>query len=304
MNLKAKFKSILEMIIFCTLFKLFHLVTKNSFDSFTRKVNLDDAKYYIIFEFLFFLLIALAIFTTQLPMNAIRKKFGIEDKTKLLTDIFVSSRWGSDLLLGFSIGAIFMSVTMALAYLGGAYTPDHSVNFNINFAVPLVFFLLVGMAEELIFRGFIFLTLEKGFGTRWAIIIASLLFGFFHMLNKLNGIAEDYKPLCCLFLAIEAGFLLNAAFLVRRNLWIPVGIHWSWNLFETSIFGAKEGQIDFLPSLFTGHYQPGLFLPGFPMGMESCYITLATGLITGCILMKYAKSNRARQVLQATKSRT
>lgn len=301
MNFKTKLISLLEMFIFLIFLLVTYLATRTSFDLFTRKVTLDDSKYYIIFEFLFFLGIVVAILASQVPMNAVRRRFGIEEESKLLTDIFASSRWGSDILLGFSIGAIFMSVTIALAYLGGAYTLDHSINFNINFAVPLVFFLLVGLAEELIFRGFIFLTFEKGFGTKWALVIASLLFGYFHMLNKLNGVAEDYKPLCCLFLAIEAGFLLNAAFLIRRNLWIPVGIHWSWNLFETSIFGAKEGQIDFLPSLFTGHYQPGLFLPGFPMGMESCYITLATGLITGCILLQYAKSNRARQVLQATK---
>ncbi len=290
MNIKPKLKSLIDLAVFSVFLYLFYYVTRLGFDIFSAKVKLDDAKYYIIFEFLFFVTIALAILATQKVM-----------KTKILTEVFSSSKWGLDILLGFSIGAVFMSVTMALAYLGGGYLPDPTINLNINFAVPLIFFLFVGMAEELIFRGFIFPTFEKGFGTKWSIAITSLMFGFFHMLNKLDGIAEDYKPLACLFLAIEAGFLLNAAFLIRRSLWIPIGIHWSWNLFETSIFGAKEGQIHFLPSLFTGHYQPGLFLPGFPMGMESSYITVVTGLITGFILMRFAKSNNNLHVPESKK---
>lgn len=291
MTLKPKLKSIFEFLVFSFFLYLFYLVALFGFDKFTMIVRLDDARYYMIFELIFFLCIALAVFTTQ-------KLF----KNKTLSNVFGSNKWGLDILLGFSIGAIFMSVTMALAYLSGAYIPDAKLNLNINFLVPLTFFLFVGLAEELIFRGFVFPTFEKGFGTKLSIVITSLMFGFFHMNNKLSGIAEEYKPLCCLFLAIEAGFLLNAAFLIRRSLWIPVGIHWSWNLFETSIFGAKEGQIDFLPSLFTGHYQPELFLPGYPMGMESCYITLFTGIATALILMRFVKSKSALSVPQSEKS--
>lgn len=302
MNLKPKLKSIINFLVFIICMSLIYVGVGYFIKAFVPISKLNESTFYIVTEFILFAAIALSIASTQIFLYPLRKFFNSSDEPNVLAQSFRSRIWGTDLLLGFSIGAIFMSVTMALAYLGGGYIPDHNINFNINFGVPLIFFLAVGLAEELIFRGFVFLTFEKGFGTRWAIVIASLLFGYFHMLNKLDGIAEDYKPLCCLFLSIEAGFLLNAAFLIRRSLWIPIGIHWSWNLFETSIFGAKEGQIHFLPSLFTGHYQPGLFLPGFPMGMESCYITVATGLITGFILMRYAKSNRDRHVLEATKS--
>lgn len=291
MTPKSKIVSLIELLVFTLFLFSFYFVSRFGFDRFASKVRLDDARYYIIFEFLFFISIALAVFATQ-------KIF----KTKILSNVFISNKWGLDILLGFSIGAIFMLVTMALAYMGGAYVPDTKLNLNINFAVPLTFFLFVGLAEELIFRGFIFNVFEKGFGTKWSMVITSLLFGFFHMVNTLEGIAEDYKPLACLFLAIEAGFLLNVAFLIRRSLWIPVGIHWSWNLFETSIFGAKEGQIHFLPSLITGHYQPGLFLPGYPMGMESSYITLFTGVATALILMRFVKSNDALRVPQNEKS--
>jgi len=301
MNIKPKLKSIIDFLVFIILISIIYVGVGHFIDRFVPINRLSESTVYIVTEFILFAAIALSIAGTQFILYPLRKFFDATQEINVLKQSFASGKWGPDLLLGFSIGAVFMSVTMALAYLSGGYVPDHAVNFNINFGVPLIFFLFVGMAEELIFRGFVFLTCEKGFGTKWSIVITSLLFGYFHMFNKLDGIAEDYKPLCCLFLAIEAGFLLNAAFLIRRSLWIPIGIHWSWNLFETSIFGAKEGQIHFLPSLFTGHYQPGLFLPGFPMGMESSYITVVTGLITGFILMRYAKSNKDRLALEATK---
>ncbi len=296
MTLKPKLKSVIDCLVFFILMSITYVAIGYFTHWFVPIRKLNESTFYIVFEFILFASIAVSIAGTQYFLIPLQKIFGTTKENNVLMQSFASNKWGPDLLLGFSIGAVFMTVTTALAYLGGGYVPDPHINLSINLGVALIFFLFVAMAEELIFRGFIFQTCERGFGTKWSIVITSLLFGYFHMLNKLDGIAEDYKPLACLFLAIEAGFLLNAAFLIRRSLWIPIGIHWSWNLFETSIFGAKEGQIHFLPSLFTGHYQPGLFLPGFPMGMESSYITVATGLITGFILMRFAKSNHNLQV--------
>lgn len=292
MKINAKIKSLLEIVLFIAFLFINYLGIGFFSQKFVPIQSLQQSTFYIIFEFLLFLAIVVAILATQAILNPMQNVLGFKEKSKLLTDALKSPQWGVDLMLGFTLGAVFITVTMALVYLGGGYTPDMHINLNFNVLVPLVFFLFVGLAEELIFRGFIFLSVEKGFGTKIAIVVASLLFGFFHMVNQIDGIGETYKPLACLFMAIEAGFMLNAAFLIRRSLWIPVGIHWSWNLFETSIFGAKEGQIDFLPSLFTGHYNPGLFLPGFPMGMESSYVTLVTGFLTGLILLKYAKSTK------------
>lgn len=289
--MKAKLLALLEILLFTIFMFINYLTLPLLFVMLVPMKKLQEATCYTIYEFMFFIAILGSAWVTGFASRSLRKRLGLKIEPSILKTAFVSPTWGKDLLLGFSIGAIFVIVNMSLLYLGGGYTPMTPVNWNFNLLVPLTFFLFVGFAEELTSRGFIFLTLEKGFGTRVALVVASLQFGFFHMINEINGIGEQYKPLACLFLAIEAGFLLNAAFLIRRSLWLPIGIHWSWNLFESSVYGPKEGQIKFLPTLFTGHYHEGLFLPGFPMGMESSYVTLVTGFVTGLILLRYAKKN-------------
>ncbi len=291
MKINAKAKSLIDMVVFLVLLFSTYMGIGVLTDKVVPIQTLQKSTFYTIFELFLFLAIVVAILGTQAILNPLQNVLGFKEKGKILTETFKSPKWGQDLLLGFTIGAIFLCVTASLIYLGGGYSPDYHINLSFNVLIPLVFFLLVALAEELIFRGFVFLTLEKGFGTKISVAITSLLFGYFHMVNHIDGIGEVYKPVACLFLAIEAGFLLNSAFLIRRSIWIPVGIHWSWNLFETSIFGAREGQIDFLPSLFTGHYNDGLFLPGFPMGMESSYITLVMGFLVGLILWRYRQKS-------------
>jgi membrane protease YdiL (CAAX protease family) len=39
-------------------------------------------------------------------------------------------------------------------------------------------------------------------------------------------------------IALEAGVLLAAAYYWSRNLWLPIGLHFSWNLTEGGLFGA------------------------------------------------------------------
>jgi hypothetical protein len=39
-------------------------------------------------------------------------------------------------------------------------------------------------------------------------------------------------------IAVEAGVLLGACFLLVRNLWLPIGLHIGWNFTEGGVFGA------------------------------------------------------------------
>ena len=41
-----------------------------------------------------------------------------------------------------------------------------------------------------------------------------------------------------LAIAIEAGGLLAASYVATRSLWMPIGLHWSWNLFEGPVWGS------------------------------------------------------------------
>ena len=92
--------------------------------------------------------------------------------------------------------------------------------------------LLAGVAEEIIFRGAVYRLLEDGLGTLIAIILSGGLFGLIHALNPGATLASTAA------IAVEAGILLAAAYLVTRSLWLAIGLHFGWNFTEGGIFGA------------------------------------------------------------------
>lgn len=95
------------------------------------------------------------------------------------------------------------------------------VAFNTGFAAGLVYFLAMlatGVAEELIFRGFLFRAMSRR-NVRSAIIVTSVLFGVGHIVNLINGSgATLLENLCQVAYAISIGFLLVAVLLRSKSL--------------------------------------------------------------------------------------
>ena len=70
---------------------------------------------------------------------------------------------------------------------------------------------LVGFAEELIFRGFLFKAMLKDGDVRTAVIVSSVTFGIGHIGNLLTGHAL-FETLMQMLFAIAYGFLVTMAF--------------------------------------------------------------------------------------------
>lgn len=70
---------------------------------------------------------------------------------------------------------------------------------------------LVGFAEELIFRGFLFKAMLKDGDVRTAVIISSVTFGLGHILNLFTG-HEFAETLVQVIFAIAYGFMVTMAF--------------------------------------------------------------------------------------------
>jgi hypothetical protein len=130
-------------------------------------------------------------------------------------------------ILGF---AMFTGVIAIDVALGGARIQGFG-----GFAglIPgLSMALLAGVSEEIIVRGTVYRLLEDGFGTLIAIVLSGALFGLLHALNPGATFASTAA------IAVEAGVLLAAAYLVTRSLWLAIGLHIGWNFTEGGIFGA------------------------------------------------------------------
>jgi membrane protease YdiL (CAAX protease family) len=78
--------------------------------------------------------------------------------------------------------------------------------------------LLVGFVEEIIFRGFLFKSLEKE-NLKLAITISSITFGFGHIINLfLNGQEHLLSNVCQVFYAMAVGFLFVIMFYKGKSL--------------------------------------------------------------------------------------
>ena len=122
-------------------------------------------------------------------------------------------------------GVIAVSIAYHVASVGGVVGYNAVINMG-------AMALLAGVGEEIAFRGGVYRLLEEGFGTTIAIILSGALFGLLHWANP------GATAMSALAIALTAGVLLAAAYVLTRSLWLPIGIHFGWNFTEGGIFGA------------------------------------------------------------------
>ena len=136
--------------------------------------------------------------------------------------------------------------------------------------------------EELVFRGVLFKSVEDMAGSWIAIIVSSLVFGFLHLLNP------DATVAGAAYIAVEAGLLLAAAYLVTRRLWMAIGYHMLWNYVQSAVFsGIVSGGVA-LPGLFQVKIDGPTFFTGGSFGMEQSIFALVLCTITGIVMLMIA----------------
>ncbi|HEY9719601.1 MAG TPA: type II CAAX endopeptidase family protein [Trichormus sp.] len=192
-----------------------------------------------------------------------------------------------DMAVGFGIGLALVALMVAAELLCGVYQPL-GINLRCNLLSPLIVFFFVGLAEEVIFRVAIFQLLEKRLGTWPAFAVSCIMFGLAHLLNTVSGEPMPMKLIGCACLILEAGIVLNAAFLVRRTLWLGVGLHWAWNFFEGPIFGMPVSGNVIGSTLIDARMQGPDLLTGGKFGPEGSLAGVLLGTIFGVVMLRYA----------------
>ncbi|RJY08247.1 CPBP family intramembrane glutamic endopeptidase [Aurantiacibacter aquimixticola] len=141
-------------------------------------------------------------------------------------DLPLDLRAIKDTALGFAGGGALITICVALAALFGVYTVSGMGAFSDWPAIVLMAGIYAGFFEELLLRGVIFRWLEEFAGSWIALALSSLIFGFGHAGN------DNATFFSSLAIAIEAGILLGAAYMLTRSLWLAVGLHAGWNVVQ------------------------------------------------------------------------
>src|ERR1044071_3593349 len=144
-----------------------------------------------------------------------------------------------------------------------------------------VVFLLVGLFEEYMLRGYFLYTLADGIGFLPAAVIQAILFAVIHMGNggetKIGIIAAGV-------------FAIFAAATVWRtgNLWLAVGAHAGWDWGQSYFFGVNDSGFQAPGHLLNPHTQGPDWLSGGTVGPEGSAVTLVLwGLMTVFFVLCY-----------------
>ncbi|GFN32944.1 CPBP family intramembrane glutamic endopeptidase [Paenibacillus xylaniclasticus] len=143
------------------------------------------------------------------------------------------------------------------------------------------------IVEELVFRGLALQAISKLAGNWAALAVTSLFFGVAHLGNPgatlWGGIA----------IAIEAGILLGAAFMWRKNLWFAMGLHFAWDFVDCLLDFPVSGHD--VGGLFTKNLKGDILLTGGEFGLEASFITVILGLLIAIPMLISAARKRASQ---------
>jgi CAAX protease family protein len=139
-------------------------------------------------------------------------------------------KWLRQAILGIAWGSGVISVTALLLFLSRAVTlPSIPFRSSPHLALLTVFLLLAATFEELTFRGYALQRLAQVLGPVAAAALSSALFGLAHYGNPQATLLSTFNT-------VLAGVLLAAARLRSRALWMPIGLHFGWNLFLGPVY--------------------------------------------------------------------
>ncbi len=192
-------------------------------------------------------------------------------------------RWFREGAAGSLWGIIFMTVCFLVVWVAGGIevTGYGGEGIMRDLALAIVLFVLVGISEELLNRGYIQGLIRHHYGKTIAIAVTSLIFAAMHLANA--NVLQSPWPLVNLMLA---GVLMGVAREVTGSLWAPIGIHFTWNLFQGNVYGFEVSGNDFGGSIVHAEAIGKDFLSGGAFGAEGSMITAL--ILVGAILFMRA----------------
>lgn len=175
---------------------------------------------------------------------------------------------GRDLWMGTAAGMVCAS----LAVLPGVvlhlarFTPVSDAHFDFNTASFLTILIFCGACgEEMLFHGFAFQALMKGLGPFAAIFPVGVVFGLLHMGNPDATWLSTANT-------IGFGIIFGFALYQTRALWLPIGLHFGWNI-ALPFLGTRISGLTMRVTGYEMTWNAAPLWSGGPYGPEASLLT-------------------------------
>jgi len=175
---------------------------------------------------------------------------------------------GRELATGIAFGAGSAALIVMVAVVSGM------ANFDTiplgerawgGIPVLIVLLLLGSVGEELVFHGYAFQHLVRHMGEFATVLPFGIVFGLMHLGNQ-------NVTLLAVVNTIAWGVLLGYAYLRTRTLWLPIGMHFGWNV-ATPFLGENLSGFTIAVTGYELHWRTGVLWSGGVYGLEGGLLT-------------------------------
>lgn len=195
---------------------------------------------------------------------------------------FTKKNWAGMWLVGGLIGGVMFALAVGICMLTGTMRFGGYVLGNNLVSVILFFFgfMLQGMSEEVLCRGFLMTSWGSKKSLTAAVVVSSLLFSLLHFANPGFGLIAFINIF--LFGALEAILILRC-----DSIWLACGLHSLWNFVQGNVFGVLVSGGNYGPSIFSFEsVAGGKLINGGDFGIEgglACTVVEVIAIIAALI---------------------
>lgn len=185
---------------------------------------------------------------------------------------------------GFFVAAIFCSIYSLLTSSLTANTWSMDSDFSLKqWASSSWWTLKSVLFEEFIFRGAILFVLIQKTSIKTACWISAVAFGFYHWFSF--GVIGNPVAMVYVFISTGLwGLMYSWSFAKTKSLYMPVGLHFGWNLFNIVVFSQGP-----LGKQFLVNSNNGQRLEGYPSLAMAIFQVFGLPLVVYLSLIKTGK---------------
>lgn len=203
------------------------------------------------------------------------------EKRSVLSYGFRDARMLGRLISGTVVGFLVISALVGLLWLTGSLAFDGQMLRGVSAcryaALWLADFLVVGIFEEGLLRGYLQVALARGLGFWGAAAVLSVLFGVLHIGNG------GETPIGIIN-TIIAGIVLCLGLRLTGSLWWIVGVHTGFDVAESYFYGTPDSGLSMQGHLFATHPVGNALWSGGTAGPEAsvyafgAFLLMAAGI--------------------------
>jgi uncharacterized protein len=199
--------------------------------------------------------------------------YGLPLRTPFPKNFWVGLLWG---FLAIS-GVLFVMFLFHGFRITGIDT--HGSALGLSALEWAVGFVMVGLSEEFMFRGYMQFTLTTGVGFWLATCVTCALFAYVHKGNP----GESPFGL----IQVAAFGIFSCIALQRTgNLWWPIGFHAAWDWGQTFFYGVPDSGLNASHNFLHAEFHGPKWLTGGSTGPEGSVLTLIALVIASLLVMR------------------